>query len=200
VSNERHDVKLTFSASVEVFDKDKYLAAVREEVRRVFMKAGQKFLLAAIPRIPVWTGMARGAFRNAEDLFGKVTNDAQSSGVRIRTTRGANQGRGGGSSNAGARRGWYYKPPGGSVIERSPQAGRQFATPSDKIFDNATLATGRTAFYFRFEVDITYFTRFDDAKWGAFKAGGQALEDYVRANLKLPDPLKFMTRKTYTVK
>lgn len=193
-------MKLQFVASVEVFDKDKYMVALKAAIRACFMKAGQKFLLAAIPRVPVWTGMARGAFRNAEDLFGKVTNDAQSGGVRIRTTRAAKQGRGGGGSNRG-RRGWYYTPPGGAKIQRTPQAGRLFATPTDKILDatGVTLASGRDAFYFRFEVNITYFTRYDDTKWGSFKAGGQALEDYVRANLVLPDPLTFMTRKTYKV-
>lgn len=193
-------MKLQFVASVEVFDKDKYMKALKAEIRKVYMKAGQKFLLAAIPRVPVWTGMARGAFRNAEDLFGKVTNDAQSGGVRIRTTRSAGQGRGGGSNDKG-RRGWYYTPPGGIKIQRTPQAGRLFSTQPDGILERAggvTLASGRDAFYFVYEIDITYFTKFDE-KWGSFKAGGQALEDYVRANLKLPDPLKFMTRKTYKV-
>lgn len=194
-------MKLTLTASVEVFDKDKYMNAVKAEIRRCFMKAGQKFLLAAVPLVPVWTGMARGAFRNAEDLFGKVTNDAQSGGVRIRTTRAAKQGRGGGGGNSG-RRGWYYTPPGGARIERRPQAGRMFSTPTDKILDGGgvTLASGRDAFYFRYEINITYFTKFDQEKWGAFKAGSEALENYVRANLKLPDPLKFMTRKTITVR
>lgn len=185
-------MKLSFVASVEVFDKEKYMEAVKVAIRQCFMKAGQKFLLAAIPRVPIWTGMARGAFRNAEDLFGKVTSD--SDGTRVRS------GRGGGKSNTG-RRGWYYTPPGGSKIQRTPQAGRLFSTPPEGILERAggvTLASGRDAFYFQFEVNITYFTKLDE-KWGAFKAGGKALEDYVRQNLVLPDPLTFMTRKTYKV-
>lgn len=187
-------MKFTFSATVEVFDKDAYMTAVREEFRRVFMKAGQRFLLAAIPRIPIWTGMARGAFRNAEDLFGKV--GAEGSGVRIRDTRG------GGSNDTPARRGFYYYPPGGGRISRTPQAGRQFATPSDQILSltGAALSSGRTSFYFRFDVDITYFTYLDAKKWGALKAGSAALEEYVKNNVQLPDPLKFMTRKLISAK
>jgi hypothetical protein len=191
-------INLTFSATVDLIDVDKYRAAVRTEMRRVFMKAGQKFLLKAIPRIPVWAGMARGAFRNAEDIFGKVTNDV-TSGVRIRTTQGrGTAGRGGGEKITQTyRRGYYYTPPGGSKIERTPQSGRQFATPSDKILElsGAALASGKHSFYFRFSVNITYFTKLDD-KWGAFKAGSAALEEYLRANITLPDPLKFTTRKT----
>lgn len=195
-------MKLTFTATVESFDAVKYGQAVKNAVRKCFMKAGQKFLLAAIPRIPIWTGMGRGAFRNAEDLFGKVTNDAQSGSVRIRTTQnkkaGSGAGRGGGEAiTFKYRRGYYYKPPGGSSIERTPQAGRQFATPTDKILEvsGASLASGNTSYYFRFEVNITYFDKFDREKWGAFKAGQDAIEAYVKANLELPDPLEFMTRK-----
>lgn len=196
-------MKLTISASVEKFDKAKWDAAVKQAIRVCFMKAAQKFLLAAIPRIPIWTGMARGAFRNLEDIVGKVTNDAQSpTGVRVRTTQSASgrntAGRGGGSKiTAGYRRGYYYTPPGGGKIERTPQSGRQFATPGIKAFDlgGVSLATGNNAYYFRFEVNITYFDKLDAQKWGAWKAGSDAFQNYVEANLKLPDPLQFMTRK-----
>ena len=80
-------MKLTFTATVEKFDEAAYGRAVRDAIRKCFMKAGQKFLLAAIPKVHIWTGMARGAFRNLEDIVGKVTNDAQSGNVRIRTTQ-----------------------------------------------------------------------------------------------------------------
>jgi len=190
-------VQLTLSASVSEFDNKKYMTAVRAEFRRVFLKAAQKFLLAAIPKIPIWTGMARGAFRNLEDIAGKVTNDAQSpTGVRIRTTTGRGSRRGGGAAT-GKRQGYYYTPPGGARIERTPEAGRQFATSGKDILDvsGATLATGRHAFYFRFAVNITYFNTFDTSKWGSFKAGSDAFEEYVKANVVLPNPLEFMTRK-----
>lgn len=190
-------MKLTVTATVEKFDKEKYLKAVKEAVRKCFMKAGQKFLLAAIPRIPIWTGMARGAFRNAEDLFGKVTAD-KTQGHRIRTTKGkGTAGRGGGEKiTFKFRRGYFYYPPGGGKIPRTPQSGRQFATPTDKILEitGASLATGNMSFYFRFDVDITYLDKWEH-KWLAFKAGGDALKEYIEKNLVLPDPLTFMVRK-----
>jgi hypothetical protein len=195
-------MKFTFTASVEQFDKDKYMVAVKDAIRQCFMQGGKKFLLAAIPKVPVWTGMARGAFRSAEDLFGKVTADAQSGGYRIRTTRNAGQGRGGGEKvTTPYRKGYYYYPPTGGRVARTPQSGRQFATPTDQILDGtgASLASGRTAFYFRYEVDIKYFDILDQARWGAMKAGAAALEEYVRENLNLPSPLEFMTRKIIKV-
>lgn len=188
-------MRLTFTATVDKFDADGFKAAVRTAIRKTFMKAGQKFLLAAIPKVPVWTGMARGAYRNAEDLFGKVTNDV-TSGNRIRTTQGkGGAGRGGGSKiTSKFRRGYFYTPPGGAKHERTPQSGRQYATETTKILDNAVIASGKTSFYFRFEIDITYFNTLD-AAWGSMKAGADAVEDYVKENLELPDPLKYVTRK-----
>lgn len=190
-------MNITFTASIDIIDETKYLDAVKKEVARVFKKAGQKFLLAAIPQIPILTGMARGAFRNAEDLFGKVTNDV-TSGVRIRTTRGKGQSRKGGYKNIGGttNRTYYYYPPGGGRVLRTPQAGRDFATPSDKILEitGASLASGRTSFYLRFKVDISYLD-INEVRWQAFKLGGDALAQFVKDNLTLPDPLKFMTRK-----
>ena len=186
-------MKLTFTAYVEVLDKAKYEAAVKKAIVDCFMKAAQKFLLAAIPRIPIWTGFARGAFRNLEDVAGDVTADAQSpSGYRIRSTKG-----GGGKVAKYIRRGYYYYPPGGGRVERTPQSGRQFATAPASILeaDGATVASGKNAYYFRFDVNIAYFDKLDPAKWGAWKAGTEAFEAYVKANLKLPDPLKYMTRK-----
>ncbi len=198
-------MNLTFTASIDIPDKDAFLAAVKTQVRKVFMKAGQKFLLASIPRIPIWTGMLRGAFRNAEDLFGKVTNEGDPTlgKVRIRTTQGkGTAGRGGGEKITQTyRKGYYYNPPGGGRVPRTPQSGRAFATPTQNILDltGATLATGRTAFYFKFKIDITYFDLLDEARgWNAFKLGAAAFESYVKANLKLPDPLEYTTRKTIT--
>lgn len=190
-------MNISFTATVEKFEKELFLKAIQKEMRKVFIKAGQKFLLAAIPRIPILTGFARGAFRNAEDLFGKVTNDI-TSGVRIRTTRGKAEQRLGGSTNTGSTttRTLYYYPPGGGRVLRTPQAGRDYSTPSDQILDlsGASLASGRTSFYFRFKVDISYLD-INEERWNAFKLGGQALEAFIKENLELPDPLKFVTRK-----
>jgi hypothetical protein len=190
-------MKFSFSASVEKFDKAKYKAAVDAAVKKAFIKALQKFLLAAVPRIPIWTGMLRGAFRNIEDIAGKVTADAQSSGVRIRTTRSKGQKRGGGGRDTAAHRAYYYPPSGGRVL-RTPEAGRQFATPSKDIMEvtGASLATGRTAYYLKFEVDISYFDLLDEKRgWNAWKLGTAAAEAYVKENLDLPNPLEFTTRK-----
>lgn len=179
-------MKFSFSVSIDKFDKVAYKKALDETVRQTFIKAGQKFLLAAIPRIPIWTGMLRGAFRNLEDLVGKVESTA--TGTRIRgTAKGSSK-----NTPSNTRSGFY------NGIRRTPQAGRQFATESTKIIDvsGASLATGRTAYYFKFEVNISYFDLLDEKRgWRIWKAANEAFETYVKANLELPDPLQYTTRK-----
>ena len=184
-------MKMSISGSVPTLDMAALKAAIRESIRTVFYKAAQKFLLAAIPRIPVWAGMARGAFRNLEDAAGQVSLDNKTGGYRIRGTRG------GKTTQGDFRRGWYYYPPGGGRIERSPEAGRLFSTQPDKIFNfkGATLASGRTAYYFRFEVDIEYFDILDALRWGAFKAAGDAFVEYVKAEIQLPDIGRFIVTR-----
>lgn len=191
-------MKLTVSGKIDVPDKNAFLNELRKEARRVFMLAGRKFLIAAVARVPVYTGMARGAFRNAEDLFGKVTSDVSSpTGFRIRTTQGrGGAGRGGGSRNTVSVKAYYY-PPGGARIQRTPEAGRQFSTPTDQIIDvtGGSLASGRTAFYFKYSIDITYFELLDPIRWGAMKAATDDLVAYVKANFNVPDPFKNVQRR-----
>jgi hypothetical protein len=190
-------MKLTISATIENLDRDKYATAVRDEMRRVFFKGAQRLMLAAIPRIPIWTGMARGAFLNLEDLVGKVTKDAQSGGYRIRTTRSAGIRRLGGGRDVSRKPGYYYYPPGAGRVLRTPQAGRAFSTPTEDIMPLTAgfLAKGRTAYYFRYQVNLTYFDMLEP-KWGAFKAGEQAMMAYVEENFELPDPMKYLIKKT----
>lgn len=190
-------MKLTVSATFEKFNSQAYMDAVREQIRVAFMVAGRRFLTTAVPRIPIWTGMARGAFRNAEDLFGQVSSSGPKRPVRIRI------GRGGSRNNTPRRTGYFYYPPAGARVARTPQQGRVYATPSAEILqlEGKSTATGRTAMYFKFAIDITYFTKLDNEKWQSFKEGGQAVADFMRDNIVLPDPTesRFMVRKTITV-
>lgn len=183
-------IGLTYSIYVEKFARNQYIGAIRESVHQVLIEGGRKFLLAAIPRIPIRTGFARSSFREAEDVFGKVSID-KTSGVRIRGTRG------GSMNDRILRYREYYYPPGGGRILKTTNAGRRFATPSqDIIVIGATVASGRNAFYLKFAVDITYVDLLDRTRWGAFKAGEEALNAYIRAVIerRLPDASKFMTR------
>lgn len=183
-------MRIDFRAFVEVLDRETYLAAVRESIRAVFIKAARQFLLAAVPRVPIWTGFSRGAFKNLEDVVGQVGQDK--GGLRIRGTRT------GGTRERILRREYYF-PYGtaGSGILKTTQSGRQFATPPGDIFDFSGASItggGRTRFSFNFEVDITYFNYWDRIKWMSFKNAEQAFSEYVETHLEFPDFTKYTKR------
>lgn len=182
-------MKLEITSSIGKFDKEAYLNVFSAHVREVFIKGMRQFLLAAVPRIPVRTGFARSAFKNLEDVAGKVSVDAQSGGYRIRGTRG------GGSDERASNE--YYTGGGGRVL-KTTQSGRQFSTQPNDILNitGASLAKGRTAYYFKFSVDITYVDILDRSVWGAFRYGRQAMEAYIKNNIGkgLPSIGKFLTR------
>ncbi len=178
-------MKTTWTISIGEFDKDAYMIAVQAHLKNILIKAARLFLLEAIPRIPIRTGFARSAFKNLEDVAGKVSLDAQSGGYRIRGTRG------GGSDEKKSR--IYYQG-----VLKTTQSGRQFATPANKIIDikGASLAKGRMAYYFNFKVDITYVDLLDRSVWHAFKTGTEAMNRFIKANINkgFPDVGKFLVR------
>jgi len=184
-------IGITYSVYVDKFARNQFINAIREAVRDVLIEAGRKFLLAAVPRIPIRTGFARSAFRNAEDVFGKVSVD-KTSGFRIRGTRG------GSVVDRILRYREYYYPPGGGRVLKTTNAGRAFSSKPEDILviSGATVASGKNAFYLKFKIDITYVDLLDRSVWGAFAAGEKAVDDYIRTNIgrRLPDLSKFLTR------
>lgn len=184
-------MKTEWTVSIGDFDKDAFLSAVQVHLKNILIKAARAFLLAAIPRIPVRTGFARSAFKNLEDVAGKVSVDAQSGGYRIRGTRGGN--------SIEKRSTEYYYPPTGGRILKTDQSGRQFATAANDILDirGASLATGRSAYYFKFHVNITYVDLLDRSIWQAFKTGTEAMAKFINLNLNkgFPQVGTFLARK-----
>lgn len=169
-------MKLEVKINAVKFNSELYISDVREEMRRVFRRAAQRFLVAAVPNVRVFTGFTRGAFRNLEDVAGQVSFTA--AGPRI-------EGRRKGSKDNSGRRGYYYYPPSGGRVLRTPEAGRDFSTKGESnIF---RIARGKTSFYFSFAVDITYYTK---SAWGkaSWQAGVEAFKQYVADNIRLPKP------------
>jgi hypothetical protein len=64
---------LKLTASWPQLDRERYLADFKSAVERCVVLAARQFLLAAVPRIPVFTGFARGSLGNLEDVAGRVS-------------------------------------------------------------------------------------------------------------------------------
>jgi hypothetical protein len=179
-------MKFSFSYNYLNFDQTGYYVAFKEHLEAQMKEAAGEFAKAALARIPIRTGFVAGAFADLESLLGnsaRLNPIAAFIARTIKTARTLVQGK---STRLGNRRtfveGEFYYPPGGGRILKSPQTGRQFATPlSDIIIVEENLLR------FHFQVDITYFNINDvnpghspTAPWGAFEAGKLAFLEHMK--------------------
>lgn len=180
--------KLKLTVSLPQLDRERYLKDYKKSVELAFHAAARKFLLAVVPKIPVFTGFARGALGNLEDVVGRVQGD------RVRSTLKAVT-----KAKRVQDRDFYYYPNGKSRIRRTNISGRRFATKSKDIFGQGQLTKATTAsrMIFKFTVDISYFNYLDKNKWMAFQAGKEAFDAELKIQLvKLqPDIGKYFIRR-----
>lgn len=179
--------KLKLTVSLPQLDRDRFLGDLKTAVYDAVVKAARKFLLAALPKIPVFTGFAAGALGNLEDVVGRVQNG------RIRgTLKAVKKGKALQSKN------YYYYPPGGSRVLRDTVSGRKFATKPKDIISQGRLtkATTNARMVFKFGVDISYFNYLDENKWHAFAAGRAAFDAELKLQLqRLPQIGKYFIRR-----
>lgn len=166
---------LKVTASWPVLDRDAFLKAYQASVDEAVKKAARKFLLAAIPLIPVFTGFAAGAFGNLEDVIGRVQAG------RIRTNLKSVK-----TAKNLQSRVYYYYPKSGSRVARNTISGRQFATKPKDIIGQGQLSRAETKsrIVFKFSVDISYFDYLDKTKWHAFAAGKAAFDAELKIQLE----------------
>lgn len=157
------------------FDAAGYTRAVREAIEAEFRQAARAFIRAAIPRVPVQTGMARGSFLNV----GRFLRVA----VPITPTR-FNQ---------------RYYPPGGGSIPKTPESGAALSTrPESMIKRQGNRVT------FTFQTGVFHYTLEDaigvrSGPWGSFAAGRAAFTARIRnLRTRLPKIGAFVTRTSIT--
>lgn len=185
---------LKLTVSMPQLDRDAYVRALKSSVEQAIIKAARKFLLAAVPLVPVWTGFARGAFGALEDVAGQVNSDAS----RIDSRRG---GRSKLSTPAHLLGKYYYYPGDGSRVVRTNLSSRPYATQPEQIITEGrvTKATIGSRIVFKFSIDINYFDYLDQNKWHAFAAGIQAFNAEMQLQLQnLPQIGKFFVRRKIT--
>lgn len=157
------------------FDDKGYTKAVREAMEVQFRQAARAFVRAAIVRIPVQTGMAKGAFLN----IGRYLRVA----VPISPTRFFQK----------------YKLPGGGYIPKNAESGALLTTQPENM-----ITWKDTRLSFEIDSEIFHLTLQDligynspTSPWGAFLAGRVAFLEEMR-NLKnrLPKIKSYTTRTT----
>lgn len=180
------------------FATAKYSRALDEAVQTQIRQAAREFLRAASIAVPVRTGFARGSLQNISQAVGdnqggpSLDNTPAKRFLQaaraLRSQRFATTGaslREGASEGKGGKLGIpveYYRGHGGRVL-KTPQSGRQFATPAQNIFEQMGFI-----YSFDYSVAITYFninegssnSRTPSAPWNAFSKGRAAFLTYLR--------------------
>lgn len=171
--------KLKLTASWPQLDRDRFIKDYQKSVDAAVKKAARSFLLAAVPLVPEFTGMARGAFGNLEDLVGRVQGGKVN--TKLKSLKKA--------QNLQPKT-YYYYPAKGSRVVRNTISGRQFATPTKEILGSGQLtrANAKSRVVFKFSIDISYFDYLDKKEWGAFKAGKAAFDAELKIQLERLKP------------
>lgn len=170
-------MRFYIKAELPLFNSEAFLDEMRKTIEAESKLAARAFASAALRRIPVRTGFVSGAFGTLTDMVGSVARlNPIVSFIRNVLHK------------AGYKRnlvtGEYYRGLGSKIL-KTPDSGRQFATPTGQIFQ----WSGFT-YIFTYEVDITYFRINDNvgghaptAPWEAFAAGEEAYLAYIEKNV-----------------
>lgn len=158
------------------FDAAGYTRAVTAAIEAEFRQAARAFIRAAIPRIPVQTGMAKGSFLNV----GRFLRVA----VPIAPTRFNQR---------------YYPPGGGNSIPKTPESGAALSTQPNEMITRVG-----NRFVFEFSSRVFHLTLEDligvhSGPWGAFAAGRAAFMQRMRQlRTRLPRIGEYVTRTSIT--
>lgn len=173
------------------FKSKEFSEAFKKALNIQIRKAAKEFLKAAILRVPVRTGFARGGLGNLATAIGLAAASDKTSFIN-KFNRRRKQG-------ASGSRIEFYKSPGGSKVLKTPENARRYATPIDKVFKEVN-----NIFTFNYNITILYYNLNDffsnakvaSAPWKSFAAGRNAFIDYLRITgiAKLPQLKQFVLK------
>lgn len=160
------------------FDSKAYNAAMRKRILTQFKGGIKAFVMAAVPLVPVDTGMSRGSFRNLGRLLVMSIPISPKSFGKT-----------------------YYAPD-GKRLPKTPQSGASLSTPTTDI-----LKQDGTKITFNFQSDVFHYNLNEffgmrsnnGVPWGSFTAGRSAFMDYIKQSSVFPDLKKYIFKTTITI-
>jgi len=149
-----------FTATVTILglDVENMTKATNEAVLTRSRVASRAFLRAAIPLVPVQTGMARGSFLNLGRLL-KVAVPIASlpyTERQVTSQRRTNRGRKWKGGRWRSLVKWYYPPGGGPRIRKTPESGARLSTNASSPDDLFDLNSNKIKF--TFQTKVYHFT------------------------------------------
>lgn len=186
-------MKVTFTATGFQFKRAEFSEAFKAAIKLEMRNGAKEFVKAALIRVPVRTGFARGTLLNLADAIGLSASASPVAFKRRLDKRRLN------TINVPLNGQLEYY----EGVPKTPENARQFSTPLNKVFTN----NGRT-FNFNYEMTVLYYEINDvnsnrytpSAPWRSFEFGSAAFIDYLeRVGLKrLPAITEYIVKKRLT--
>lgn len=154
--------------SIIRFDEKGFTHALDRAVKEAYRIALKAFLKAALDRIPVKTGMARGSLRPLADFLGESIDLSSSKPTRIH------------NADAGADQ---------TIFDMS-----EFEFPTYKV--KIKIGTLHYKLHeYLFEIYNVRINRYVISEpWQSFEYGREAFKEALKANLKVPKMAKYFVR------
>ena len=149
------------------FDSKSFTKALKDSNLKEFKAAAAAFIRAAVPLVPVDTGMARGSFLNLSRALRRAGFDAP---VPIIPKR----------KHTIRKPIWYYATR-RKRIPKSPESGASLATPMDRVF----VWNSRDQLVFNFTSKVRHYVIMDfsggetERPWESFAAGREAFFNHI---------------------
>ena len=174
-------MKVKISIAGFEFKRAEFSDAFKKAIALEMRNAARKFVEAALPRVPVRTGFARGTLLNLTDAIGMA---AASSPAAFKKKL--------------AKRPKQNSPVNGLVeyyegVLKTPDAARAFSTPSNRVFTN----NGKS-WQFNYDNTVLYYEINDERlNWRSYQYGTAAFIDYLeRTGLqRIPAITDYLIRK-----
>lgn len=176
-------MKVNISIAGFEFKRAEFSDAFKKAIALEMRNAAKKFVEAALPRVPVRTGFARGTLLNLSDAVGYAGASNKAAFIKKldkRRMKVVNV-----SVNGLVE---YYER-----VPKTPENARQFSTPMTRVFTN----NGKS-WSFNYENTVLYY-ELNDAKlnWRSYEFGSAAFIDYLeRTGLqRIPAITEYLIRK-----
>lgn len=176
-------MKVTFVATGFEFKRAEFSDAFKKAIQLELRNGAKEFVKAALPRVPVRTGFARGTLLNLADAIGyNAASNKEGFNRKLMSKRLKVK-----NVSVNGKLEYYEGVP------KTPENARQFSTQINKVFTN----NGRT-FSFNYENTVLYYEINDERyQWRSFIFGSEAFISYLeRVGLqRLPAITEYIIKK-----
>jgi hypothetical protein len=182
-------VKISITARDIKYDAKGFITVTFKSMREQMLAAAQDFLLAALPKVPIVTGMARGSYLNMLQLLDK--NGLKGADDLVPTVAPAS-----GRLKNGHYRKYIHSD--GEVHAKQPETAKQFSTSRGQIITRVG-----DKISFQYNIDVVHYNIMDEfnpygGSWRSIRRGKEAFINRL-GQFKSPNVSKYLivSRQTF---